>query len=116
MARAITPRAADEARCDRRTARIICTLTARRLKRGARGAIRSAWDPGGSQAAGRTSTIAATSRTPTWLSRGAFGGSLDELRDAQAQQARRSQIDRIGLHREQVLLDGSYEVIEELAP
>jgi hypothetical protein len=50
------------------------------------------------------------------ISFGLFDGSLDELREAQAQLGRQSQVDRITPHVEQVLLDGSYEVTEELSP
>jgi hypothetical protein len=45
-----------------------------------------------------------------------FEGTLDGLRDVQARLGRQSQVDRIGPQVEQVLLDGSYEVIEELVP
>ena len=48
------------------------------------------------------------------ISFGLFDGTLEELRKAQATLGRQAQVDRIGPHVEQVLLDGSYEVIEEL--
>lgn len=38
------------------------------------------------------------------------------MREAQARLGRKPQVDWIGPHVEQVLLDGSYEIIEELAP
>lgn len=50
------------------------------------------------------------------ISFGLFDGTLDELRDAQARLGRKAQVDRIGPHVEKVLLDGSYEIIEELSP
>ena len=50
------------------------------------------------------------------ISFGLFDGSVQELREAQARIGRQSQVDRIGPHVEQVLLDGSYEVVEELTP
>jgi hypothetical protein len=48
------------------------------------------------------------------ISFGLFDGSLEQLREAQSRLGRRSQVDRIAAHVEQVLLDGSYEVVEEL--
>ena len=42
------------------------------------------------------------------------GRSLEELRDAQARLGRDAQVDRVSSHVEQILLDGSYEVVEEL--
>jgi hypothetical protein len=50
------------------------------------------------------------------ISFGLFDGSAQELRDAQARLGRQSQVDRIGPHVEQVLLDGSYDVVEQLSP
>ena len=50
------------------------------------------------------------------ISFGLFDGSLDELREAQARLPRQSQVDRIDPHVQDVLLDGSYEVVEELTP
>lgn len=38
------------------------------------------------------------------------------LREAQARFSRGSQVDRVSPRVQQVLLDGSYEIIEELAP
>jgi hypothetical protein len=98
---------------------MICTLTARRLKPGAYDAFRSAWDP----------ASAAPEELARWrrifhcrdvadpdvvISFGLFEGSLDELREAQARLGRGDQVDRIGPHVAEVLLDGSYEVVEEL--
>ena len=48
------------------------------------------------------------------ISFGLFDGTLDELRAAQERIGRQSQVERIDPHVEQVLLDGSYEVVEEL--
>jgi hypothetical protein len=50
------------------------------------------------------------------ISFGLFDGSLNELRDAQARPGRQSQVGRVEEHVEGVLLDGSYEVVEELIP
>ena len=100
---------------------MICTLTARRLNPGAYATFRAAWNP------------AQTGHEPLrhWtriyhcqdvldpdvvISFGLFEGTLDELRQAQWELGRQSQVDRIGPHVQQVLLDGSYEIIEQLAP
>lgn len=48
------------------------------------------------------------------ISFGLFDGTVKELREAQARLGRQAQVDRIGPHVEQILLDGSYEVAEEL--
>jgi hypothetical protein len=68
---------------------MICTLTARRLNPGAYEVV---------------------------LSFGLFDGTAEQLRAAQQRLRRGDQVDRIGPHVEQVLLDGSYEVVEELSP
>jgi hypothetical protein len=47
---------------------------------------------------------------------GLFDGTVEELRAAQQRLGRSEQVDRIGPHVREVLLDGSYEVIEELSP
>lgn len=48
------------------------------------------------------------------ISFGLFDGTVEELRAAQARLGRDAQVDRIDPHVQQVLLDGSYEVVEEL--
>jgi hypothetical protein len=50
------------------------------------------------------------------LSFGLFDGSLEELRTAQAALGRESQVGRIEPLVAEVLLDGAYEVVEELEP
>lgn len=101
---------------------MICTLTARRLKPGAYDAFREAWDPA---AAADGAAIRRWARIyhardvadpDVVISFGLFDGSVEELREAQAELGRAAQVDRIGEHVEAVLLDGSYAVIEELAP
>lgn len=100
---------------------MICTLTARRLKPGAYDEFRAAWDP----TATRDDALGQWTRVyhcrdvadpDVVISFGLFNGTVEELRNAQASLGRDSQVDRIGPHVEQVLLDGSYEVIEELTP
>jgi hypothetical protein len=100
---------------------MICTLTARRLKPGAYDSFRSAWDP----------AQASTEALGSWkqiyhcrdlgdpdvvVSFGLFDGNVEQLREAQARLGRELQLDRVAAHVEEVLLDGAYEVIEELRP
>jgi hypothetical protein len=101
---------------------MICTLTARRLKSGAYDAFRAAWDPGEDAPAevmGRWKHVyhARDVNDPdVVLSFGFFDGTLEELREMQSRYARENQVDRVGEHVDEVLLDGSYEVVEELTP
>lgn len=99
---------------------MICTFTARRLKPGAYDAFRAAWDPNTTGNELRRWTRIYHARDiadpDVVISFGMFDGSVDELREAQAQLGRQSQIERMNPHVDQVLLDGSYEVLEELAP
>jgi hypothetical protein len=100
---------------------MICTLTARRLEAGAYDAFRAAWDPS------RVSQGALTGWTRIFhcrdlaepdvvVSFGLFDGTLEQLREAQARLGRESQVGRIEPHVQEVLLDGAYEVVEELTP
>jgi hypothetical protein len=99
---------------------MICTLTARRLKPGAYDDFRAAWDPG---------ELAEREEFARWnpiyhvrdvadpdvvISFGFFDGTLDELREIQATVDRGEQVDRIGPHVAEVLLDGAYEVTEQI--
>jgi hypothetical protein len=94
---------------------MICTLTARRLKPGGYEAFRSAWNPGDVPSGWtRIYHCRDVADPDVVLSFGLFDGTLDELREAQRQLGRGEQVDRIRPHIQQVLLDGSYEVIEEL--
>jgi hypothetical protein len=96
---------------------MICTLTARRLKSGAYDEFRSAWDVGGVPEGWKhVYHCRAVDDPEVVLSFGLFDGTLEELRAAQARLGRDSQVDRISAHVDQVLLDGSYEVVEELMP
>jgi hypothetical protein len=100
---------------------MICTLTARRLKPGAYEAFREAWDPKRStddalSGWGRVYHRRDVSDPDVVISFGLFDGSVEELREAQTRLGRHSQVDRIGPHLEEVLLDGSYEVVEQLTP
>jgi hypothetical protein len=96
---------------------MICTLTARRLKSGAYDEFRSAWDVGGVPEGWKHVYHCRDVEHPdVVISFGLFDGTLEELRDAQARLGRQSQVDRISPHVAEVLLDGSYEVVEELQP
>jgi|HubBroStandDraft_1064217.scaffolds.fasta_scaffold663050_1 hypothetical protein len=100
---------------------MICTLTARRLKPGAHDAFRAAWEPGpaGDEALrGWTRIYHArdVSDPDVVISLGLFDGSLEQLRAAQAAMGRSDQVERIAPHVRETLLDGSYEVVEEIAP
>jgi hypothetical protein len=94
---------------------VICTLTARRLKPGTYGAFRAAWDPGGVPDGWTQIYHCRDVEHPDIvISFGLFDGTVAELREAQARMGRQSQVERVGSHVAEVLLDGSYEVVEEL--
>jgi hypothetical protein len=100
---------------------MICTLTARRLRPGSYEAFRQAWDPthGDQDALRRWTRVyhcRDVSDPDVVISFGLFDGSLEELREAQARLGRQSQVDRVEPQVAEVLLDGSFEVVEELAP
>jgi hypothetical protein len=97
---------------------MICTLTARRLKPGAYDAFRAAWDPGDPEVIERWRPIyhvRDVADPDIVISFGFFNGSPEELHDAQAQASRDDQVARIGETVEEVLLDGAYEVVEQLS-
>lgn len=100
---------------------MICTLTARRLNPDSFDKFRAAWDPTGTnpQALRRWTRVdhCRDVRDPdVVISFGLFEGTPGELREAQAQLSRDSQVARIAPHVQLVLLDGSYEIVEELTP
>jgi hypothetical protein len=96
---------------------MICTLTARRLAPDSYEAFRSAWDPGATPTGWtRIYHCRHVSDPDVIISFGLFDGTLEELREAQQRLGRSEQVDRIRSHVQEVLLDGSYEVIEELSP
>ncbi len=101
---------------------MIWTLTARRLEPGAYAEFRSAWDP---QRAGDAHALRGWTQIyhardlddpDVVISLGLFDGSPEELWTAQQRLGRRSQVERVEQHIADVLLDGSYEVVEELRP
>jgi hypothetical protein len=98
---------------------MICTLTARRLRPGAYDAFRAAWDPGDSapEVISRWHPIyhvRDVANPDVVISFGFFNGSLKELTEAQAQVDRGDQVARIAESVEEILLDGAYEVVEQL--
>lgn len=100
---------------------MICTLTARRLKPGSYESFRSAWDitymdQEAIKRWKRIYHVRDVTDPDVVISFGLFDGTLDELRDAQARIGRTTQVDSVTPHVAEVLLDGSYEVVEELAP
>lgn len=101
---------------------MICMLTARRLKPGAYDAFRAAWDPGDdipADVAGRFKGIyhvRDVTDPDVVISFGLFDGTLDEVRGLQAEGGRDDQLDRVAQHVDEVLLDGAYEVVEQLTP
>jgi hypothetical protein len=100
---------------------MICTLTARRLNPGAYEAFRAAWDVSYVDQDlirrwKRIYHVRDVADPDIVVSFGLFDGTLAELRDAQASMGRNVQVDRVTPHVAEVLLDGSYEVVEELTP
>jgi hypothetical protein len=98
---------------------MICTLTARRLKPGSYDEFRAAWDPqvaGGPMPHGWTEIFHArdVDNPDVVLSFGLFDGNVEQLREAQAEMSRDAQLDRVGVHVDAVLLDGSFEVVEHI--
>jgi hypothetical protein len=96
----------------------IVTLTARRLKPDAFDAFRAAWEPGADRVAElgwkRIYHVRNLEDPDVVISFGFFEGDVEALRAAQAAMGRDAQVGRIGVHVEEVLLDGSYEVVEAL--
>jgi hypothetical protein len=99
---------------------MICTLTARRLKPGAFDDFRAAWGGGGGERPAGTERwrrvyhCRDVEDENVVISFGLFEGDLDELREAQSMVGRAGQVSSIEPYVEETLLDGSYEVVEEL--
>jgi len=101
---------------------MICTLTARRLKPGSYDDFRSAWGggttegerPEGTERWRRVYHCRDVEDENVVISFGLFDGTLDELREAQSGMGRQEQVSGITPYVEETLLDGSYEVVEEL--
>lgn len=101
---------------------MICTLTARRLKPGRYDAFRAAWDPGEEPdpaVIARWNPIhhmRDVTDPDVVISLGMFDGTLEELREIQAEFGRDDQLSRIEEHVAETLLDGAYEVVETIDP
>jgi hypothetical protein len=102
---------------------MIVTLTARRLRSGAEDEFRAAFE--GAVDAMPEDVVKRWSRVfvcrdvrdpDVILTFGLFDGTLDELRAIQGQPERDAQLDAISPTVDEVLLDGSYEVIREITP
>ncbi len=98
---------------------MICTLTARRLEPGAWERFRAAWDPGDVGAAQRAGWrriyhCRDLADPDVVLSFGLFEGTVEELRAAQQEIGRGSQVARIDPYGRELLLAGAYEVVEAL--
>ena len=95
---------------------MICTLTARRLKPESYDAFRTAWDPGRPPDGWTHIYHCQDVEDPDIVvSFGLFDGTLEDLRLAQARLGRESQVERIGPLVREVLLDGAYEIVEQLS-
>ena len=96
---------------------MICTLTARRLTPDSYDAVPFCrGSRRGSHGWRRIYHCRDVSDPDVVISFGLFDGTLEQLREAQHRLRRGDQVDRINPHVQEVLLDGSYEVIEELSP
>ena len=102
---------------------MIDTLTARRLRSGAedefRAAFEGAVDTMPEEVVKRWSRVFVCRdvRDPdVVLTFGLFDGTLEELRGVQGQPERETQLDAIAPTVDEVLLDGSYEVLREITP
>jgi len=98
---------------------VICTLTARRLKPGAYDDFRAAWGggqerPKGAERWTRVCHCRDVRDENVVVSFGFFDGTLEDLRETQGRIGRTSQVASVDPYVEEVLLDGSYEVLEEL--
>jgi hypothetical protein len=102
---------------------MICTLTARRVKPGAGDAFRATFEAAAdtlpSDAQQRWTRVYVCQDVAdenVVLTFGFFDGTLSELREAQKQLDYDAYVARFAPHVESVLLDGSYEVVEEITP
>ena len=100
---------------------MICTLTARRLKPGAYDAFRSQWARGAQEPPPevrehwrRIYHVRDVADENVVISFGFFDGTVDELREVQKRLGRDEQVQAMAPHVEEVLLDGAYEVVEEI--
>lgn len=102
---------------------MICTLTARRVNPGAEEEFRAAFEGSVQEIPDEISkrwkqvyVCRDVTDENVILSFGFFDGTVDELREIQSQADREGQLAKLSPHVQEVLLDGSYEVIEEITP
>jgi hypothetical protein len=101
---------------------MICTLTARRLKPDSYDEFRKAWGggedeaPEGAEKWNPVYHCRDTSDENVVVSMGFFQGSMDELREAQKDYDYAETVSAMEPYVEEVLLDGAYEVVEEIKP
>lgn len=98
---------------------MICTLTARRLKPGSYEDFRKAWGGGDERPAGterwrRVYHCRDVEEENVVVSFGFFEGDLEERRETQERIGRENQVSSIEPYVEETLLDGAFEVVEEL--
>lgn len=104
---------------------MICTLTARRLKPGGYDGFREAFEMAGLENVpeeilkrwSRVYVCRDVTDEDVALTFGLFEGTLEELREIQGStEGRGPQSDELAAQVEEVLLDGSYEVLDEITP
>ncbi|MGH2905582.1 MAG: hypothetical protein ACRDKI_02295 [Solirubrobacterales bacterium] len=100
---------------------MICTLTTRKIKPGTEQEFATSFDSMVAQLPEdirnrwqHVYVCQDVTDENTILSFGFFDGTLDELREIQAQSGREEMVEAVGHLVEDVLLDGSYEVIAEV--
>lgn len=97
---------------------MICTLTVRPLKPSSYDQFRAAREPAGAAAIKHAWTrihhCQDAADPDLVIPLGLFNGTLKQLREAQEQIGRASQIDGVSPHIRDVLLDGSYQVLDAL--
>jgi hypothetical protein len=102
---------------------VICTLTARRLNTGAADNFHAAFESIVESFPEEVNTrwkrvyvCRDVNDENVLLTFGFFDGTLEELREIQTRTDRDGFVKRLSQHVEDVLLDGSYEVIDEITP
>jgi hypothetical protein len=102
---------------------VICTLTARRVKPGAEDEFRSAFEGAVAEMPDevnkrwtRVYICRDVAEENVVLTFGFFDGTLDELREVQERAGRDALVQHLAPHVDEVLLDGSFEVVEEITP
>ena len=101
---------------------MICTLTARRLKAGTYEGFRVAFEEAGTalpEIAARWTSVYVcrdVGDENVALTFGLFDGTLEELRAIQTRYRDEAPASRVAQYVDEVLLDGAYEVLEEVTP